>query len=83
MLKIEFGEIGVFKWPKRYEYIPTVLSTNEVEVVLRTMKGRPALACAILYGTGMRRNELVTLRVQDVDIANSSIIVRNSKGNTS
>jgi integron integrase len=83
VLKIELGEIGVFTRPKRYQYTPTVLSEAEVKAILKTMRGRPALACALLYGTGMRINELVTLRVQDIDFGNKSIVIRNPKGNTS
>ncbi len=83
VLKIELGEIGVFKRPKRYEYVPTVLSVLEVKSVLRSMQGRPALACALLYGTGMRINELITLRVKDIDLANGTISIRNPKGNKS
>jgi len=69
--------------PKRFEYLPTVLSANEIKGILNSMYGRPGLAASLLYGTGMRINECVTLRVQDIDIANGSIYIRNTKGKKS
>lgn len=56
---------------------------SEVKIIFKTMNVRPALACTIIYGTGMRINELVTLRVKDIDLSNESITIRNPKGNQS
>jgi integrase len=39
-----------------------------------------ALAAALMYGTGMRLMECLTLRVQDIDFERSEILVRNGKG---
>jgi integron integrase len=47
------------------------------------MSGKTGLAASLLYGTGLRINECVTLRVQDIDLSNRSICVRNTKGRKS
>jgi len=51
----------------------------EVKAVLDSMQRRPALAASLLYGTGMCVNECVTLRVQDIDMDDRSICLRNTK----
>lgn len=35
---------------------------------------------ALLYGAGLRINECITLRVQDIDLALKTITIRNGKG---
>ncbi len=60
--------------------IPTVLSTDEVKQLLKTMSGRSQLIAALMYGTGMRIMECVRLRVQDIDFDYQQITVRQGKG---
>jgi integron integrase len=38
------------------------------------------LIASLLYGTGLRISECLNLRIQDIDIAQNQIIVRNGKG---
>jgi integrase len=37
--------------------------------VLERMSGVPGLVCGLLYGTGMRLTECLSLRVKDIDLA--------------
>jgi len=60
--------------------IPTVLSKEEVKQLFQYMRGTTKLMAALLYGAGLRINECVTLRVQDVDLALKTITIRNGKG---
>lgn len=83
ILKIELDGLIDMVRPKRFKYLPTVLSTGEVKQILTSMAGRTGLAANLLYGTGMRINECVTLRVQDIDITNKTICIRNTKGRQS
>ncbi len=80
---MDIGVLDDLKRPKRFEYLPTVLSADEVKAILGCMAGKTGLAASLLYGTGLRINECVTLRVQDIDLANRSICVRNTKGRRS
>jgi integron integrase len=63
--------------PKR---IPIVLAREEVRSVLHAMKGTSELAAQLLYGSGLRLLECLRLRVQDIDFAQSEIVVRDGKG---
>ena len=44
------------------------------------MEGMPGLVANMLYGTGMRLMEGLTLRVKDVDFERRSIVIRDGKG---
>jgi integron integrase len=60
--------------------IPAVLTLTEVERVLGFMEGEVGLLARLLYGTGMRLMEGLSLRVKDVDFARNVIVVRQGKG---
>jgi integron integrase len=66
---------------RRSTYLPVVLSRNEVAEVLTRMSGVCHLLASLIYGTGLRVTEAVTLRVTDIDFDYSQIIVRSGKGN--
>jgi len=65
------------KKPKR---LPVVLTREEVKKLLICMEGMPGLVANLLYGTGMRLMEGLTLRVKDVDFDHSEILIRGGKG---
>ncbi|MFA4873233.1 MAG: site-specific tyrosine recombinase/integron integrase [Patescibacteria group bacterium] len=67
--------------PKRSQRLPEVLSRIEIEKILEqieNIKHRLLIACA--YGAGLRVSEVVRLRVQDIDMADKTITVRQGKG---
>ena len=67
---------------KQTHRLPTVLTTLEVAALLRGVSAEPAgLAIRLLYGCGLRVNEALALRVQDVDLAGEKLEVRAGKGN--
>lgn len=57
-----------------------VLSTDEVVATLAQMDGVAALMAHLLYGSGLRVTECMTLRVKDVDLEAGLIHVRAGKG---
>ena len=65
---------------KRPERLPTVLSKQEVVLVLDAMSGMYKLMTQLLYGSGLRLIECVRLRVKDIDFDQNQIIVRSGKG---
>ncbi len=65
---------------KTQRRLPAVLSRGEVNAVLERMSGVPGLVCGLLYGTGMRLTECLSLRVKDVDRDGNTVTVRNGKG---
>ncbi|KPK05359.1 MAG: integrase [Betaproteobacteria bacterium SG8_39] len=65
---------------KRPVRLPVVLTTAEVARLLGALEGVPWLLCALLYGSGLRQIECLSLRVKDVDFAYRQILVRDGKG---
>ena len=65
---------------KAHPRLPVVLSRDEVREVLGRLRGTPALVALLLYGSGLRLLECLTLRVKDVDVAGGEILVRAGKG---
>jgi site-specific recombinase XerD len=68
------------KRPTRPRRIPSVLTQTEVTALLAALDGQMALLAKLLYGTGMRLNEGLGLRVKDVDFDRGVLVVRESKG---
>ena len=60
--------------------IPVVLSRAEVQSVLGELDGTPKLIGMLLYGSGLRLLEALTLRVKDVDLERGEIRIRRAKG---
>lgn len=70
---------GVIRAKKKIR-VPVVFSREEVRKVLVHLTDRNKLAAKLLYGTGMRVDECVELRVQDIDFDRNEITIRNGKG---
>lgn len=80
VLNLEIGDLDYLRNVRRFKNIPTVLSREEVKLILTQMRGTAYMMASLLYGAGLRVNECVTLRVQDIDLSLSTITVRNTKG---
>ena len=74
------GEIGPYRRPKKPQRLPTVLSPQEINSLLKQVTGINWLIIHLMYGTGMRVMECVRLRQLDLDFDYRRIIVRASKG---
>ncbi|MDP6546869.1 MAG: integron integrase [Phycisphaerae bacterium] len=66
---------------KRYRPLPTVLSPDEVRRIIDNVEPKYRLMVRLIYGTGMRKMELLRLRVKDVNFEYKNIFVRDGKGN--
>ena len=60
--------------------LPVVLSPEEVARVLGLLRGTHRLVSLLLYGTGLRLTECLTLRVKDLDVDRGELTVRRGKG---
>lgn len=69
-----------FTFAKPTRRLPTVLTHEEAKQVLSHMSGTPLLMTELLYGSGLRLQECITLRVKDIDFALNTITVRQGKG---
>jgi integron integrase len=68
---------------RRLVTVPIVLTKDEVRSVLLRLHGIPRLACLLIYGSGMRVMECLTLRVHDIDLGNCVVRVAAGKGGKS
>jgi integron integrase len=76
----EVGDLtGVIR-ARKQKRLPVVLTSEEVRALLDEMDGVCWLAVSVMYGTGLRLMECLTLRVQDVDFGRGQITVRQGKG---
>ena len=80
VLDIEPGWLEKLERVKQKQFLPTVFTENEVRLVFKQMTGTTRLMAALIYGTGMRVNECVQLRIKDVDFDSNIITIRSGKG---
>ncbi len=73
----DLGPIPRARAPVR---LPVVLSRAEVASILGQLRGTPRLVALLLYGSGLRLMEALTLRVKDVDLERHELRLRRAKG---
>ena len=64
--------------PKR---LPVVLSAGEVKSIIGRLRDPARFVVSLLYGSGLRVLECVSLRIKDIDLERREITVRGGKGN--
>jgi len=74
------GDLGAFRKASRQRKLPVVLTREEISALLSRLRGLHLLMASLLYGSGLRRIELVRLRVKDIDLDNLQVQVWNGKG---
>lgn len=87
-IKLFFGQIANKKLdvelihrPKKAKVLPNVLSKEEVKMILKApvnVKHRTMLS--LTYACGLRCNELIQLRITDIDKHRKVLLVRQGKG---
>lgn len=81
VLETEMQWMDDFARAKRPRHLPVVLSRSEVSSVLSRLHKVRRLQATLLYGCGLRLSECCSLRIQDIDVERSEIMVRRGKGN--
>ncbi|OOE40546.1 recombinase XerD [Salinivibrio kushneri] len=76
------GKIA-FSPSKKSPRIPIVLSKEEVARIFAYLGARDKLICGLMYGSGLRINECLRLRIKDLDFNHNAITVHNGKGGKS
>jgi integron integrase len=74
-LNTSFQYVGA----KRPKSLPVVLTKSEIQQIFVRLAGNIKLIVQLLYGSGLRLNEAVRLRVKDVDFEQNQILVRDKK----
>jgi integron integrase len=83
VLEIDLGHFDAVR-ARRPKRLPVVLAAEEVAAVLERVDGCGGvfrLMARLLYGCGLRLLECCQVRVKDVHLARSQIVVRGGKGN--
>jgi integron integrase len=70
----------VFTYAKPTRRLPSVLTHAEIQQILSRMNGTPKLMVELLYGSGLRLQECLNLRVKDIDFNLQTLTVRQGKG---
>ena len=80
VLSVEIALVPPVVRARTPERLPVVLSRDEVGAILKQLTGTERLFVMLLYGTGLRLEECLDLRVKDIDFDRHQIIVRQGKG---
>lgn len=65
---------------KQRRHLPVVLTIKEIQSIFDQLSGTLKLMAMLIYGGGLRLQECLQLRVKDVDIEQTILIVRSGKG---
>jgi len=79
-IKKDIGNFADFPRARKGLRLPVVASRAEIKAVLDRLQGREQLIACLLYGTGMRIEECLGMRVQDIQF-DQNRIVAHGKGN--
>ena len=60
--------------------LPTVLSKDEIRLLISCMSGTAKILAGLMYGSGLRSLEVIRLRIHDIDFSNNQIYIRDPKG---
>jgi site-specific recombinase XerD len=72
------------KRPRKNRHLPDILSKEEIAKMIQvTANAKHKAIIAVLYSSGVRREELINLKISDIDSDRMLIRVRNGKGNKS
>ncbi|MFA7420735.1 MAG: integron integrase [Melioribacteraceae bacterium] len=80
LLKKDVGWIDDIRFAQRKKHLPVVLTKEEVKKIFAYMEGIPLLISKVLYGGGLRLNECLKIRLQDIDLDYRTLTVRDGKG---
>jgi site-specific recombinase XerD len=77
---IDLPYIDNIERARRPARLPVVFTQDEVNIILARMGGIHHLMASLLYGSGLRLTECLSLRVKDIDFGYRQINVRDGKG---
>jgi integron integrase len=81
VLNVELPWLDQVVRARKPERLPVVLTPTEVAAVLAHLEGIVWLVASLLYGSGLRILEALRVRVKDIDLGYSQLLIRDTKGN--
>lgn len=80
MLGINF-EFENLERPRRGKPLPKVIDKENIKKLLTSIKNeKHKTALSVIYGLGLRRSELINLKLTDIDLRREIISIKDSKG---
>lgn len=76
----KLGDLSAFQRTNKQAKLPIVLTQAEIKALFHALNPSYRLMAGLLYGSGLRRIELLRLRVNDIDMDFCQIRVWNGKG---
>lgn len=68
--------------PRKERTLPRILSKEEVKRIIGSISNTKHRAIiSMIYGAGLRRGELINLKIEDIDSNRMTVFVRGGKGN--
>ena len=80
VLRKQVGYVDEIVRAKVPRKLPVVLTPEEVRQIVGRLEGIQRLCALLMYGSGLRVIETVSLRVKDIDFGRNEITVRAGKG---
>lgn len=82
LMEIDNIHIDAIKYPRKSKPLPKVLSHDEIkQLIAETNNLKHKAIVSTLYSTGMRRSEILNLRINHINGNRNTIHIINSKGN--
>lgn len=79
VLKIPLKDF-VLKHARIGRRVPVVFSRDGAQKVISNLHGEMRVMASLLYGSGLRLNECLNLRIKDLDFINGQLVIRAGKG---
>ena len=80
VLERELKTLPEFSYAKRPRKLPTVLTIEEVVMIINYMHEPYKTMARLMYGSGLRLNECLKLRILDIDFNRKELLIRAGKG---
>lgn len=81
-LGMPLGKLNITR-AKRGPKPPVVLSPIETKAIIKVLKPPINLVVKLLFGSGLRVNEALSVRLKDIDFDSNKLLVENAKGGKS
>jgi integron integrase len=79
-LGIDLGDFSGFQRAREFHRPPTVLTRAETVALLERVEGKYRFAAELMYRCGLRLNECLQLRMQNLDVGNRRVCIHDGKG---
>ena len=75
-------KVTTIQRPRKTKKLPVVLSEKEVKILLQQVQNLKHKAILYtIYSAGLRRSEVLNLKLADIDSERNCIVIKNAKGN--